>query len=320
MEQILRVLPPKPASPVVSYGTTAALVGLCFLALLGLRGWSGVPGWFVMYPAVFVPSVLFDRGTGFCAAFLGAGLIYLVSKPADEWLIPTASFVGLALFLLLAISLAVISDGMRRAWEKAIAAERAKDLLLQELGHRTKNNLTMAISVLSLQSRAKSDPQMRASFEKAISRIRAISSAHEHFHALAHDGRVEMRSYLETLCSHLGDSLRDVRPIAVRAEIDKIYLKTEQAIPVGLIVNELVTNALKHAFPSDSDGIVVVSLRREQRILSLVVKDNGIGCPVVKTEGVGSRLMRLFVQQLGATISWTDAEPGCSVRCLIPAE
>jgi two-component sensor histidine kinase len=59
----------------------------------------------------------------------------------------------------------------------------------------------------------------------------------------------------------LGDSLRDVRPIAVRGEIDKVYLKTEQAIPVGLIVNELVTNALKHAFLSDSDGVVVVSLR-----------------------------------------------------------
>jgi len=218
----------------------------------------------------------------------------------------------------LALGLAFISQALRAAWERAEAAERAKDLLLQELGHRTKNNLAMAISILSLQARSKKDPEVRAILEKAIARIRAIADAHDHFHLLAHNGRVEMRGYLETLCSHIGDSLRDVRPIAVRAEIDEVYMRTEQAIPLGLIVNELVTNALKHAFPGGRDGTVIVTLRNEPSSLALTVQDNGIGCPLTKAEGIGSRLMRLFVQQLGANIAWEEASPGCRVRCTIP--
>lgn len=319
MEQWLRALPPKPKSPVLGYGVTTALVVLCFLAALGLQMASGALGWYLMFPAIFVPSVLFGRGSGTYAAILSTAILYLSLRPAGELLPPAAIAIGLLVFLALGLALAFISEALRSAWERAEAADRAKDLLLQELGHRTKNNLAMVISVLSLQARSKKDPETRAALEKAIDRIRAIADAHHHFQPLSHNGRIEMRGYLETLCSHLGDSLRDVRPIAVRAEADEVYLKTEHAIPIGLIINELVTNALKHAFPGERAGTVTVSLRKEPSSLVLVVEDNGIGCSQDKREGIGSRLTRLFIEQLGATVTSEDARPGYRVRCVLPA-
>jgi len=143
--------------------------------------------------------------------------------------------------------------------------------------------------------------------------VQAIASAHEHFQPFRQNGRVEMRPYLEKLCMHLGDTLRDVRPIAVKVEAEDVHLPTEQAVPLGLIVNELVTNALKHAFPDDRSGKVGVVLKRGSS-LHLLVEDNGVGCPRHKNERLGSRLTRLLAEQLGAKLAWEEASPGCRVR------
>ena len=122
-----------------------------------------------------------------------------------------------------------------------------------------------------------------------------------------------MRTYLQQLCAHLADALRDVRPIAVNVEATELYLPSEQAVPLGLIVNELVTNSLKHAFPGDRPGTVHVTLSAEAGVV-LLVRDDGIGCPTPK-EGTGARLTRLLAQQqLGGTIAWERCEKGCLVR------
>jgi len=270
-----------------------------------------------MVPAIFLASVLFDRSSGIYATALSAVLLYLLVKPAESLLPPQPYILPLLTFVLVASGLAIVSEGLRAAWDRAVAAERAKDMLLQELGHRTKNNLAMVISVLSLQTRSKTNPEVRLALEKAVLRIQAMASAHDHFQPFGHNGRVEMRTYLEDLCRHLGDTLRDVRPIAVNVDADEVYLKPEQAVPVGLIVNELVTNALKHAFPDDRSGMVAITLRSTKPSLTLIVEDNGIGCPPTRTERLGSRLIRLLAQQLGATITWQHAEPGCRVRAML---
>ena len=121
-----------------------------------------------------------------------------------------------------------------------------------------------------------------------------------------------MRTYLQQLCAHLADALRDVRPIAVNVEATELYLPSEQAVSLGLIVNELVTNSLKHAFPGDLPGMVHVTLSSEAGVV-LVVQDDGIGCPTPK-EGTGARLTRLLAQQLDGTIVWEQREKGCLVR------
>jgi two-component sensor histidine kinase len=282
------------------------------LIAAGLQRQSGVLGFYVMLPAVFASSILFDRGSGFLATGLSTVVLYFLAR-SPHFGVPREFLLPLVLFAVIGFGLALVSEGLRVAWERAIKAERTKDLLLRELGHRTKNNLAMVTSVLTLQARSKTDPGAKLALEKAVSRVQAIASAHSYFLPM-HQGRVEMRSYLGTLCSHLGDALRDVRPIALRVDIADVHLSSEQAIPVGLIVNELVTNALKHAFPDERAGAITVSLSGASP-LTLTVEDNGVGCePLSPDGGLGSRLIQMLAQQLGATIERTRASPGCRVR------
>lgn len=312
MELLLRMLPRRRQPLLVRYGATAVLVGLCMLILIGLRGLGGLPGFYLLFPAIFAASILFDRSSGILATVLSGIALYFVLRP-DGSLQHPGLFLQLLAFMIIGLALALISEGLRTAWERAVGAERAKDLLLHELGHRTKNNLAMVISMLSLQARSKTNPEVRLALEKAVARIQAIASAHDHFDPRSHNGRIEMRLYLEELCNHLADTLREVRPIAVKVDADDVNLRTEQAVPLGLIVNELVTNAFKHAFPEDRSGRVSVVLRARSP-LTLIVEDNGIGCPADRQERLGSRLTRLLAEQLGGRLVTEDAAPGCRVR------
>src|SRR5262249_32887909 len=156
-----------------------------------------------------------DRVSGFYATGLSTVLLYLLMLPTGAWLLPHDMFLPLILFALISVGIATFSEGLRRAWERAAKAEETKDLLLWELGHRTVNNLNMVIAVLTLQSRTQSSPETRAALESAILRVKAIAEAHNHFRPLRHNGLVEMRGYLEQLCSFVENNLRDVRPIAV---------------------------------------------------------------------------------------------------------
>ena len=319
MEALLRLLPARRQPFLVRYGCAAAAVGICFVVVVSLNQLSGFISFYVMFPAIFGSSIVFDRGSGVFSVAISTILLYTLARPPGDLLPPQPAILALVLFFIIALAVAVISEGLRTAWERAVAAEGTKELLLQEIGHRTKNSLAMVSAVLSLQARSKSNPEVKAALEKAIARIEAIAKAHQYFHADETIGRIEMRSYLSALCNHLGDALRDLRPIAVKAEIEDLHLQTGQAVQVGLIVNELVTNALKHAFPDDRGGTVVVKLGGTSPI-NLTVSDDGVGCPADRTERLGSRLTRLLAQQLGATITWEPGSPGCRVRAVFSAQ
>jgi two-component sensor histidine kinase len=316
MEHIQRLLSRKPRSVILRLVITTGMVTFCFAVLLGLQRAEGLLGFYVLLPAIFAAAILFDRGAAIYATALSTALLYVVLTPAGSVLLPRQFVLALILFVLVAGGFAIASDALRRALEHAAAAERAKDLLLHELGHRTKNNLMMVMSMLSIQAKSKNNVEIQRALEKAVARIHAIASAHEHFRAVEHKGRIEMRAYLGQLCGHLAEALRDVRPIAVKVDASEVHLPSEQAVALGLIVNELVTNSLKHAFPGDRAGTVDVILN-SQTNLTLLVRDDGVGCATPKP-GVGTRLVQLLAQQLGATITWGQAESGCQVRIELP--
>lgn len=312
MDGMLRHLPGKPRSALLRLCIATGLVLFSFAVLLGMQRADGVLGFYVLLPAIFVATILLDRSAGIFASVFSTLLLYVLLTPQGTVLLPRQFVLPVVLYFLIALGFALASEALRRAWEQAAAAERAKDLLLQELGHRTKNNLFMVISMLQMQAKLKSNPEARAALEKAIARIHAIANAHDHFRPIEHKGRIEMRAYLGQLCAHLANALRDVRPIVVNVEATELYLPSEQAVPLGLIVNELVTNSLKHAFPDDRPGTVHVNLSSGPDIV-LLVRDDGIGCPLPK-EGIGTRLTRLLAQQLRASIEWERPERGCLVR------
>jgi two-component sensor histidine kinase len=173
-------------------------------------------------------------------------------------------------------------------------------------------------SVLELQMRSHSDESVRKAFASAVNRVHVIANAHDHLQPEAAQPSVDMCEYLTVICRNLGDALRDVRPIAVNVTCPGILLPTDKAVALGFIVNELVTNALKYAFPSDAGGTVSVSLRSSGASLTLEVTDNGKGCPEEGKEGMGSRIVRLLAQQLGSNIRREAAHPGCRVVLSIP--
>jgi two-component sensor histidine kinase len=293
------------------------MVAASFLIVAGLRQIGGSYGFFILFPAIFFGAIVFNRGTGFYVVALEAIGLYLLMRTPGS-LMPRGHFLAILLFVIVASGLAWVSESLRRAWQRAVEAERAKTLLLEELGHRTKNNLAMVVSILSLQLRAASNPDVQGALQNALLRVRAISAAHEHVERGKAAERTDMRDYLEELCHQLADSLRGLRPIAIIPEIERIEMPTAQAVPVGLIVNELVINALKYAFPDENSGTVRVKLERGSSY-TLTVEDNGIGCEKAASHSsTGSRLVQLLVEQLQGSLSRKSCEPGCAVMVAIP--
>ena len=319
MENLLFLLPNRPQSIVARYGVTTLIVLVCFALQIGVELQSGIFTFFLLLPGIFLVAVIFDRGTGFYATILSTALCIAMLLPSDSWLLPAPYLLPFLLFLLVGLALATVGEGMRKALEKAVAAERSAEVMLYELNHRIRNNLAMVASVLELQKRSQKDQGAKDAFSSAVSRVHVIANAHGHL--LPKDGQslIDMREYLTTCCQNLGDALRDVRPIAVNVNAEQVLLRSDRAVSMGLIVNELVTNAFKYAFPDERGGTVNVILRRaNDGKLELAVEDNGKGCPEEAKEGLGSRIVRLLAQQLESTITRAAANPGCRVSLTIP--
>jgi two-component sensor histidine kinase len=196
--------------------------------------------------------------------------------------------------------------------EHAVFAEREKDLMYRELNHRIKNTFSIVQAILRLQGRSASE-EVRAALESSISRCNAIFYAHDHISEGARAGTVEMRSYLTTLGKSLADALRDIRPIAITVDSDSVILPSEKAEPVGLIVNELVTNAFKYAFPKNQAGTIRIRFATEASGYRLEVTDNGSGCPAEVKTGLGTTLTQMLAQQIAGKLHREDAQPGCRV-------
>ncbi len=297
------------------YGATVGLAAF-FTALRLSVPLSGLH--FVLFiPAVFIASLAFGRGPGLLATALTTlTASALLVAPANKLLLPRGEFVSVAVYVALGIGIALLCGTLRSMTHRAMAAERAKTLLLEELAHRTKNDLQTVASLLSLQARAQ--PETRAALEGAAVRVLTIAKLHNRLRADGHGGVVNIRDYLQDLCHDLSQTYGELRPVVVRVDAEPAVLGTDVAGPLGLIVNELVTNAFKYAFPGTSGGTVAVSFRRSGADgFALTVRDDGVGMTGAK-EGMGSRLVRMLVQQMDGTLQRADGAPGTSTSVRLP--
>jgi PAS domain S-box-containing protein len=190
------------------------------------------------------------------------------------------------------------------AEEKILASLKEKDVLLRELHHRVKNNMQIISSLLNLQSARLKDPAMIQIFKDTQRRIRSMALVHEKLYQSANLSTIEFDNYLGSLSVHLFHSYEnEASGIELVTRLDRILLDIQTAIPCGLLVNELLSNALKHAFPGGRKGKVELELRRleDGRIL-LRVKDDGVGLPagfdVVKSQTLGLQIVTSLVSQL----------------------
>ncbi|MBM3284326.1 MAG: PAS domain S-box protein [Candidatus Aminicenantes bacterium] len=188
------------------------------------------------------------------------------------------------------------------------ASLEEKEVLLKEIHHRVKNNMQVISSVLNLQSRRISDPAVLEMFRDSQRRIRSMALVHERLYRSSDLSRIEFSTYLHNLATHLFQSCQvDSSRIRLSLDTEEVFLNINTAIPCGLITNELVSNAFKHAFPGGRAGEVIVRLRRVERDgYELRVQDTGVGFPEKldfrRTDTLGLQIVVTLVHQLEGDI------------------
>jgi two-component sensor histidine kinase len=199
------------------------------------------------------------------------------------------------------------------------ASLREKEVLLKEIHHRVKNNLQVISSLLNLQARYLPDPAARAIFSQSQNRVQSIALVHERLYESADLSHVNFAKYVFVLLDNIFDTYGATnRGISKVIDVGDANLTVDVAIPCGLIVNEVVTNALKHAFPDGRTGTVRVSLSEgPAEMLNLTIEDDGVGIPPGidprNTVSLGLDLVTTFAEQLNADMDIVR-EGGTSFR------
>lgn len=183
-------------------------------------------------------------------------------------------------------------------------AEERQRRLFEEINHRVKNNLAMVSSVLRLQARD-ADAVAREQLLKAVGRVQSISEVYRTLYGEGKAGALNFGAYLEDLCRSLAATLiEDGGRIGIRVEAESEIVPVDTAIPLGMVVNELVTNAVKHAFPAPAHGEIIVRFGCQEECF-LEVSDNGPGLPenAETSAGLGMKLVTSLVQQASGQLS-----------------
>jgi two-component sensor histidine kinase len=192
-----------------------------------------------------------------------------------------------------------------------------KDWLLKEVHHRVKNNLQIIMSLLNTQSRYLQEGSALDAIRESQNRVQSISIIHQKLYTEGNFSSIEMRSYIADLVLHLRNCYNDqTKNVSFEYDTDQIRMEVSHAIPVGLILNEAVTNAIKYAFPG-RQGTVRVTLKKDASdIIVLTVSDNGIGLPatydITKQRSLGLQMIRVLSRQLSGTMN-IRRSPGVTI-------
>lgn len=179
------------------------------------------------------------------------------------------------------------------------------ELLLKEIHHRVKNNLEVVSSLISLQSAKIDDPNTKAAIAEGQNRINSIGLVHQKLYKGSNLGGVEMKEYFLSLGESILDSLGSGDRIELKLAMNALELDIDTAIPLGLIINELMTNSIKYAFPNGKKGSITIKLEKgNNHNLHLEVADNGVGkIDIIQGTGFGGQLISLLTQQLNGTMT-----------------
>ncbi len=211
--------------------------------------------------------------------------------------------------------------------EKIIEASlREKETLLKEIQHRVKNNMQVISSLLSMQSQFAFDERDARMFQDSQDRIRSMSLVYDQLYMFRDLAEINLNAYIHELAVNLINShTRNANGILSRIEVDDINVNMDIAILCGLILNELVTNSLKHAFPDNKNGSIFISMRKDGNMLDIIISDDGIGIPegldVSASPTLGMTLLHTLGEQLGGRVEFKNDNGTVfhSRFCLSPA-
>ncbi|MGA1623334.1 MAG: histidine kinase dimerization/phosphoacceptor domain -containing protein, partial [Synechocystis sp.] len=208
-------------------------------------------------------------------------------------------------------------DNIREINRQLTQSVREKEILLKEIHHRVKNNLLVVSGLLSWQSDLIDDPKILAMLEDSQKRIKTLALVHEKMYQSKDLALIDLGEYLTTLVTELVNSTtREDQRVTISYDLCPVEMNIETVTPCGLIVNELVSNALEHAFPGDRQGTITITLAQTDAKLTLTVRDDGVGLPpgmdYQATDSMGWQLICLLAEQLEADLTVTSA-PGTVV-------
>jgi len=217
--------------------------------------------------------------------------------------------------------LKIAEEALLRSEEKLRASLREKEILLKEIHHRVKNNLQVVSGLLDLQASHTQDPSDRLKYKDSQNRIITMALIHEKLYQSQNLSQVDFSDYIRDLCENLMVSYGiDEERIRLEIQTERTEMAVDSAIPCGFLINELITNALKHAFPEDRAGTISLSFKRTRnRDYQLTVSDDGVGIPkdldIFNTDSLGMQLVTVLVKQLGGTIKLRKEEgTGITIR------
>lgn len=210
----------------------------------------------------------------------------------------------------------------RKEAEHALkAALNEKEALLKEVHHRVKNNLQVITSLLEMQAHASPDAASAAQMEDACTRVASIASMHELLYRSGSFADVDLSSYAGELSRRLVQIYGVADRVDVHIHGDGVTLPLERAVPLGLLLNELVSNVCKHAFPPPRSGTLHISLRQDADAIYASVADNGVGlddpAAVERSSTLGLKLVRALAAQLSGGVA-ASSDGGTRVDLLIP--
>ena len=199
----------------------------------------------------------------------------------------------------------------------ALVTER--EMLLVEVNHRAKNSLAIAASLLAIQGRRQPDPAVRALFEEAQDRLNAMARVHDLLSKSEKAQRIDVSVYVADLCEALRPITENDDRIRLETKIEGgILVNADTAVPLGIVLTELITNAVKYAFPAPRSGAILIQGRRSQPgWAELVVRDDGIGMSSLREGSLGYGLVRSLVQQIQGDIGIRN-EAGLVVTLTFP--
>ncbi|TBN06392.1 tetratricopeptide repeat protein [Hyunsoonleella flava] len=212
-------------------------------------------------------------------------------------------FIAVAILLgLLLLSLFYFFNKNKKATKIIRAKNAENELLLKEIHHRVKNNLEMVKSLIALQSAQIEEGATRDAMIASQNRVQSMGIIHQKLYQGENLGSIEMKDYFINLSEGILDTFDADDKVSIKCAMDNLNLDVDTAVPIGLIVNELLTNALKYAFPEKDNGEISISLKKtDNNLLKLIVADNGVGKTkglAPKGTGFGSQLVSLLTQQL----------------------
>lgn len=311
---LLRILPEAPPPALLRYGAASALILATALLRYVIDPTLRPFPFLLFFPEMLLCMLFFGRGPAYLAVALSmASVTALHLEILGTSSLSPDRIVGIAIFGLVGLLIVELTGALTRALAKVRAADREKALLFDELVHRTKNDLATISAAIHMQQRAATSEETRNALAAANGRVAVIAAAQGQLRMTGDAGQVELKPYIEALCRGFDEIVAGLRPITISVACEAIAVPMAVAVTLGLIINELVINSLKYAFPNGSAGSVAISVSRHGGGLRVIVADDGVGYPPEAKPGMGSRLVDLLARQKSGLVTRDPVGKGCRV-------